>query len=61
MPFVSIDQTELPYLRTLCFAGAVCDLRTNSSELVQTLGRLSLSSDNPGLGKFSMRVVVDES
>lgn len=61
MLFVSIDQIALPYVRTLSFAGAPCDLRTNSSELAQTLGRLSLSTDDPGLNRFSMRVAVDES
>lgn len=61
MPFVSIGQTELPFLRTLCFAGAVCDLRTNSSELAQALERLLLSPDNHGPSGFSMWVVVDES
>jgi hypothetical protein len=61
MSFVSIDQTARPHSRTLCFAGAACDLRTNSFELAGTLERLSISSDDPELSGFSMRVVVDES
>jgi hypothetical protein len=61
MSFVSIDQTARPHSRTSCFAGAACDLRTNSFELAGTLERLSISADDPELSGFSMRVVVDES
>lgn len=62
MSVVSLDQTvALPHSRTLCFAGAVCDLRTNSSDLTRVLERLSSSSDDPEIGGFSMRVVVDDS
>jgi hypothetical protein len=61
MSFVSIDQTAVSHSRELCFAGATCDFRTNSSELVTVLDLLSISADAFCLGRFSMCVVVDES
>jgi hypothetical protein len=61
MTLVSIDETALPYSRELCFAGAACHLRTNSSELADVLERLSIASDGLHLSQFSMRVVVKES
>jgi hypothetical protein len=59
MSFVSIDQTILPHSRELCFAGAGCDLRTNSPELANILELLSISADASCMGRFNMRVVVD--
>lgn len=61
MLLVSIDQTVLPQSKKLCFAGATCDLRTNSSELMSALELLSISTGARCLSQFSMRVVVDES
>jgi hypothetical protein len=61
MSFVLIDQTALPYSMELCFAGATCNLLTSSPDLARALERLSLSSDDPGVSGFSMRVIVDES
>jgi hypothetical protein len=61
MLLVSIDQTALPYSKELCFAGAACDLHTTSAELACVLELLSISSGTHCSGRFSMRVVVDES
>ena len=61
MLFVSIDQTALPHSMKLCFAGAACDLRTNSLDLARSLEHLSVSSADPEVSGFGMRVVVDES
>jgi hypothetical protein len=61
MQFVSIDQAALPYSKELCFAGASCDLHTNSPELVNVLEFLSLPLKVSGAARFSMRVVVDQS
>jgi len=61
MSFFSIDQTDLNYSMELCFAGAGCDLRTNSSELVRVLEGLSTSTSGTVLSGFKMRLVVDES
>jgi hypothetical protein len=61
MAFVSIDQTALSYSRELCFAGAICDLRTNSPQLAKVLDTLSVPLNITGLSRFSMRVAVDES
>src|ERR1700730_17902084 len=61
MSFFSIDQTDLSYSMELCFAGAGCDLRTNSSELVRVLEGLSTSTSGTVLSGFKMRLVVDES
>ncbi len=61
MLLISIDQTALPHSRELCFAGAGCSLRTNSSELASVLELLSISAGASRLSRFSMRVVVDES
>jgi hypothetical protein len=61
MSFVSIDQTALSHTRDLCFAGAACDLRTNSSELADVMELLSISRGALCPSRFSMRVVVDES
>jgi len=58
---VSIDQTVLSHSRELCFAGAACDLHTNSPELARVLDLLSIASSDACLSRFSMRVVVDES
>jgi hypothetical protein len=61
MLLISIDKTALPHARELCFAGAACDLHTNSSELASVLDLLSISAGALCLSRFSMRVVVDES
>jgi hypothetical protein len=61
MSFVSIDQTALSHSMELCFAGAACDLRTNSPDLASALELLSISAGALCPGRFSMRVVVDES
>ncbi len=61
MSFVSIDQTVLSHSRELCFAGAGCDLRTNSVDLARALELLSIAADPLCAGRFEMRVVVDES
>jgi hypothetical protein len=61
MSFLSIEQTNLHYSRALCFAGAACDLRTNSSELAGALEDLSISTDDTMSSGFTMRIVVDES
>src|SRR5271170_4637722 len=61
MRFVSIDQAVLSHSRELCFAGAGCDLHTNSRELVRLLDLLSISISASCLSRFTMRVVVDES
>jgi hypothetical protein len=60
MPVFCIDQTALPYSRNLCFAGAACELRTNSSQLARVLENLSISTDYAVPGGFSMRVFVEE-
>jgi hypothetical protein len=59
MAFVSIDQTALAFSMELCFAGAPCDLRTNSLELARALERLSISGGDYELSGFGMRVIVD--
>src|ERR1700733_3080571 len=61
MSFVSIDQTILSHSRELCFAGAACHLRTNSTELASVLEILSISAGTSCMGRFNMRVVVDPS
>jgi hypothetical protein len=61
MSFLSIDRTDLHYSIELCFAGAACDLRTNSSELARVLEDLSIPTGGTVLTGFNMRVVVDES
>jgi hypothetical protein len=61
MSSISIDQTDLHYSMELCFAGAACDLRTNSSELAKVLEDLSISTGDTVSSGFEMRVVVDES
>ena len=61
MPFLSIDRTPLHHAMKLCFAGAACDLRTNSCELAIVLAGLSISADEVMRNGFSMRIVVDES
>jgi hypothetical protein len=60
MLLVSIDQTTLPYSMELCFAGAACDLRTNSFELASVLKLLSISVGGFCPSRFNLRVVVDE-
>jgi hypothetical protein len=61
MPFISVDQTDLPFSMELCFAGAACHLRTNSSDLAGVLEGLSISTGDTVLSGFDMRVRVDES
>jgi hypothetical protein len=61
MPILSIDPTHMHYSRELCFAGAACDLRTNSPGLCRMLEGLSISSRETVPGGFRMWVVVDES
>ena len=61
MLLLSIDETDLHYSMDLCFAGAGCDLRTNSSCLARGLEGLSHSTGDTVPGGFKMRVVVDES
>jgi hypothetical protein len=61
MSFVSIDQTVLSHSRELCFAGAACSLKTNSSELADVLELLSLSASAVCAGQFTMRLAVNES
>jgi hypothetical protein len=59
MSFVHVDPMVLPHAKELCFAGAVCDVRTNSSELAQALEFLSVETS--GAVDFRMWIVVDES
>ena len=59
MSFVHVDQIALPHAKELCFAGAVCKVRTNSSELVQALELLSIETSEV-IG-FRMWIAVDES
>jgi hypothetical protein len=61
MPLFSIDQTDLHCSVELCFAGAGCALRTNSSDLATALEGLSISTGDAVSRGFEMRVVVDES
>src|SRR6266478_2240716 len=61
MSLFSIDRTDLHYSMELCFAGAACDLRTNSSELAKVLADLSISTGGTVPRGFKMRVVVDVS
>jgi len=61
MSFLSIDQTDLHHSMELCFAGAACDLRTNSSEVARVLQYLSISTGDTVPSGFKMRVVVDVS
>jgi hypothetical protein len=60
MPLISIDQADLRYSMELCFAGAACDLRTNSADLARVLEGLSFSTSDNLSGGFRMRIVVDE-
>jgi hypothetical protein len=60
MSSVSIDQTVLSYNRDLCFAGAHCELRTNSCELAYVLELLSIQVSGSSSSRFSMRVVVND-
>ncbi len=60
MTLIAIDETSLPHARELCFGGAVCDVRTNSSELAEILEGLSVAVDGLGLSQFTMRIVVRE-
>jgi hypothetical protein len=57
----TVDQTVLIHSKKLCFAGAACDLHTNSSELARVLESLSISTGDIVLSGFNMRVVVNES
>ncbi len=61
MSLFSIDRTDLHYSMELCFAGAACALRTNSSDLARALEGLSISTGDAVSHGFEMRVVVDES
>jgi hypothetical protein len=61
MLLISLDHTNRHYSIELCFAGAACDLRTNSSELARVLADLSISAADTMPRGFNMRVVVDES
>jgi hypothetical protein len=61
MPIVSIDQIALRHSRELCFAGAACDVHTNSSELVNVLELLSVSVRSTCRSHFSMCIAVCES
>jgi hypothetical protein len=61
MFFVNVDRIDLVHRKELCFAGAACDVRTNSADLAQTLDLLSdPTADHAAIG-FGMRIVVDES
>jgi hypothetical protein len=61
MLLVSIDQITLLHSRTLSFAGAGCDLNTNSFDLACVLESLSNSpADQADSSQFIMRIVVDE-
>src|SRR5580698_3328613 len=57
---ISIDQVALLYSRSLSFAGAGCDLSTNSVELVCILENLSAPNNSLGENQFTMRIAVDE-
>jgi hypothetical protein len=61
MSSISIDRAALPYSMELCFAGAACDLRTNSYQLAVMLKGLSISTGDVVLSGFDMHVIVDES
>jgi hypothetical protein len=61
MPFISVDQTDLHFSMELCFAGAACHLRTNSSALAGVLEGLSISRGDTVPSGFDMRVLVDDS
>lgn len=61
MLVVPVDQTVLLHSRSLYFAGAACDLRTNSPELATAMEGLSSSRDATAPSGFRMRIVVDES
>lgn len=60
MTSVSIDQTALPHIRELHFAGARCDLRTSSYEFAGLLESISNSTEEVGPPRFEMRIVVDD-
>jgi hypothetical protein len=60
MLFVPIDETALPHQRRLFFAGARCDLQTNSLGLARLLEALSVAEWRSDSSDFTMRVVVDE-
>ena len=61
MSLLCIDQTALPYSMELCFAGATCDLRTNSCELASVMEGLSISTGDALSSGFTMRLIVEES
>jgi hypothetical protein len=62
MSVLCIDRTALPYSMKLCFAGAACDLHTNSFQLARVLKGLSITLAGAVPIGFNMRVVVvDES
>jgi len=61
MSLISIEQTDLPYSMELCFAGAVCHLATNSSDLARSLESLSISTVHSETSGFHMRIVVNDS
>jgi hypothetical protein len=61
MTSVSIDETILCHGEELCFAGAGCDLHTNSRELLSLLSNLSIPTSLIVGSRFSMQVLVNES
>jgi hypothetical protein len=60
MPSLSIDRAALPYSSVLCFAGALCTLRTNSCDLADVLELLSIPANGVGASRFDIQIVVDE-
>jgi hypothetical protein len=60
MTSISIDETILRHGKELCFAGAGCDLHTNSFELLSLLSNLSIPTNLIVGGRFSMQVFVNE-
>ena len=60
MSQISIDQTILPHHKELCFSGALCDLSTNSNDLMNVLEGISIWPNGGGECRFSVRVFVDE-
>ncbi len=61
MSFVHFDQIALLHTKGLCFAGAFCELQTDSSELAQSLELLSVQTAECDAIGFRMRIAVDES
>ncbi|WP_353071320.1 hypothetical protein [Tunturiibacter gelidiferens] len=61
MTSFSTDETVLPHSKELNFAGASCDLHTNSCELLSLLSNISIPTNPILTSRFSMRVLVNES